>query len=98
VSTLVFCSIPDAALAGTLAEIARVLRPGGRFPQLEHTRSGHRPLDRALDAAAPLWLRASGGCHVNRDTAALLAAAGWRIACHERHAGGLYRLLVSTPG
>ena len=97
VSTLVFCSIPEAALAGTLAEVRRVLRPGGRFLQLEHTRSGHRPLDRVLDAIAPLWLRASGGCHVNRDTAALLVAAGWRVARHERHAGGLYRLLVSTP-
>ncbi len=97
VSTLVFCSIPEAALAGTLAEVRRVLRPGGRFLQLEHTRSGHRPLDRVLDAIAPLWLRASGGCHVNRDTAALLVAAGWRVARHERHAGGLYRLLVSIP-
>jgi SAM-dependent methyltransferase len=98
VATLVFCSIPERALAGTLAEVRRVLRPGGRFLQLEHTRSGHRALDRLLDRIAPLWLRASGGCHVNRDTAALLGAAGWRVARHERHAGGLYRLLVSTPG
>ena len=97
VSTLAFCSIPEAALAGTLAEVRRVLRPGGRFLQLEHTRSGHRLLDRTLDALAPLWLRASGGCHVNRDTAALLAMAGWRVVRHERHAGGLYRLLVSAP-
>lgn len=97
VTTLVFCSIPDAALAGTLAEVRRVLRPGGRLVQLEHTRSGHRVLDWGLDRIAPLWLRASGGCHVNRDTAALLGAAGWRIVRHERHMGGLYRLLVSTP-
>jgi SAM-dependent methyltransferase len=97
VSTLVFCSIPAAALGGTLAEIGRVLRPGGRLIQLEHTRSGHRPLDALLDLIAPLWLRASGGCHVNRDPASLLTAAGWRIERHERHFGGLYRILTSTP-
>ncbi len=98
VATLVFCSIPEAALTGVLAEVRRVLRPGGRFLHLEHTCSGHRPLDRVLDAVAPLWLRASGGCHVNRDTVGLLATAGWRIERHERYLGGLYRLLVSTPG
>lgn len=97
VTTLVFCSIPDAALVGTLAEMKRVLRPGGRLVQLEHTRSGYCGFDSALDAIAPLWLRASGGCHVNRDTAALLATAGWRIVRHERYAVGLYRILVSTP-
>ena len=97
VSTLVFCSIPTLALVGTLAEVQRVLRPGGRFIQLEHTRSGHRVLDGLLDLIAPLWLRASGGCHVNRDPAALLAAAGWRIERHERHFGGFYRLLTSSP-
>ncbi len=98
VSTLVFCSIPDNALAGTLAEVRRVLRPGGRFLQVEHTRSGHRSLDLLLDMVAPLWLRASGGCHVNRDTVGLLVASGWQIERHERHVGGLYRLIISTPG
>jgi ubiquinone/menaquinone biosynthesis C-methylase UbiE len=97
VSTLVFCSIPDAALVGVLNEARRVLRPGGTLIQVEHTRTNRRWFDAILDAIAPVWLKLSGGCHVNRDTPALLERAGWRIARHERRALGLYRLLVSTP-
>lgn len=97
VSTLVFCSIPDRALGPVLKEVRRVLRPGGRLMQLEHTRTNRRWLDALLDAVAPLWLRLSGGCHVNRDTAALLRRSGWRLERHQRRVLGLYRLLVSTP-
>lgn len=97
VSTLVFCSIPNRALEPVLKEVRRVLRPGGRLMQLEHTRTNRRWFDALLDAIAPLWLRLSGGCHVNRDTAALLRHSGWRLERHQRRAFGLYRLLVSTP-
>ena len=95
VSTLVFCTVPDPLAA--LEEIRRVLRPGGRLLQLEHTRTGHPIPDTVLDLIAPAWRLASGGCHPNRDTAALLTDRGWRLHHHERRAGGLLRLLVSTP-
>lgn len=97
VSPLVFCSIPAPLLLPALAEIQRVLRPGGQLLMLEHTRTDRPRLDAAIDALAPLWLRLSGGCHLDRDTPALLARAGWRIGRHERHACGLYRLLVAVP-
>lgn len=97
VSTLVFCSIPETVLTAALAEIRRVLRPGGKLLQLEHTRTGKRWFDAVLDAIAPLWLKLSGGCHVNRNTPALLARSGWRLERHDRRAGGIYRLLVSSP-
>ncbi len=95
VSTLVFCSLPKPALA--LEEARRVLRPGGKLIQLEHTRSGKRWLDLLLDLIAPVWLKLSGGCHVNRDTPTLLERSGWRLERHDRHAGGLYRVLISSP-
>lgn len=95
VSTLVFCTIPEPLAA--LLEIGRVLRPGGRLVQLEHTRTGHERPDAILDLIAPAWQLIAGGCHVNRDTASLLGEAGWRIQRHERHAGGFIRILISEP-
>jgi ubiquinone/menaquinone biosynthesis C-methylase UbiE len=97
VSPLVFCSIPTPLLIPALAELRRVLRPDGQLLLLEHTRTDRPWLDLSIDALAPLWLRLSGGCHLDRDTPALLACAGWHIARHERHAYGLYRLLVALP-
>jgi len=97
VSPLVFCSIPAPLLRPALAELRRVLRPGGRLLMLEHTRTDRPRLDAAIDMVAPLWLRLSGGCHLDRDTPALLVRAGWRLVRHERHALGLYRLLIAVP-
>jgi len=97
VSPLVFCSIPTPLLRPALAEIRRVLRPGGRLLLLEHTCTGHARLDAAIATVAPLWVRLSGGCHLDRDTVTLLTKTDWQIARHERHALGLYRLLRAVP-
>jgi len=97
VSPLVFCSIPVPLLRPALAELRRVLRPDGQLLMLEHTRTGRPWCDAAIDAVAALWLRLSGGCHLDRDTPALLVCAGWRLIRHERHALGLYRLLIAVP-
>jgi ubiquinone/menaquinone biosynthesis C-methylase UbiE len=94
VGTLVFCSIHDPLAA--LAEIRRVLRPGGRLLLLEHVR-GQTPLTRRLtDWLHPLWFAMQGECHLNRETAASVAAAGFRVERAESHARGLLQLIHAT--
>ncbi|MCB5292167.1 class I SAM-dependent methyltransferase [Arthrobacter sp. SO3] len=82
VSSLVLCSVADQSAA--LAEVVRVLRPGGLLLFYEHVRSEHRVLAAAEDLLTPLWSRMAGGCHPNRDTPATIAAAGLTVQGLER--------------
>jgi ubiquinone/menaquinone biosynthesis C-methylase UbiE len=75
VSTLVLCSVPDQA--AVLAEVARVLKPGGRLLLLEHVRSDDPALAGEQDRRERTQVRFAGGCHPNRDTLAAVAAAGF---------------------
>lgn len=78
VTSLVLCSVPHPPSA--LAEIRRVLRPGGQLRFLEHVRADSPTLDRAqrvLDAT--IWPFIAGGCHTHRDTAAMMRQAGFTI-------------------
>ena len=73
VGTLVLCTIPDPASA--LREIARVLKPGGRFLFIEHVRSSEPGLARWQDRLERPWELFGAGCHCNRDTVATLQAS-----------------------
>ena len=78
VASLVLCSVPSQAEA--LAEMRRVLRPGGELRFYEHVRAQTPRLarvQRALDAT--VWPRIGGGCHLHRDTAAAIEGAGFRM-------------------
>lgn len=74
VSSLVLCSVADQRLV--IAEIERVLKPGGLLLFYEHVRSTTPALGRLEDLATPLWRRAAGGCHPNRDTVAAICDGG----------------------
>jgi ubiquinone/menaquinone biosynthesis C-methylase UbiE len=83
--TLVLCETGDPA--AVLDEIARVLKPGGRFLFLEHVRSPDPQLARRQDRWAPVWRFVAGGCNCNRDTLATVAASGLDV---ERHSLGRF--------
>jgi ubiquinone/menaquinone biosynthesis C-methylase UbiE len=77
VASLVLCSVPEPADA--LAEIGRVLKPGGELRFYEHVRSSTAVRGKLEDLVTPLWRRAAGGCHPNRRTAEAIAAAGFQM-------------------
>jgi ubiquinone/menaquinone biosynthesis C-methylase UbiE len=75
VGTLVLCTVSDPERA--LAEIERVLRPGGALLFIEHVRADDPRLARWQDRFAPLWRRVGHGCNCNRPTPALIRNAGF---------------------
>lgn len=84
VVSLVLCSVKDQAVA--LAEIMRVLTPGGRLLFYEHVRSTHPVRGRVEDVLTPVWGAVAGGCHPNRNTLGALAAAGLVVTEQHRFA------------
>jgi ubiquinone/menaquinone biosynthesis C-methylase UbiE len=95
VSGLVFCSVPDPR-AG-LAEVRRVLAPGGELRMLEHVRHHRRALARLQDRLQPAWTWIAGGCHPNRDTEANVEATGFVIDRLSRRAKGVMRRFIARP-
>ena len=66
VCTLVLCTVRDPQQS--LAEIHRVLKPGGRLLFLEHVRSEDPKVAKWQDRIAPIWRPVGHGCNCNRPT------------------------------
>ena len=75
VVTFALCSVADPDTA--LAEIARVLRPGGRLLFLEHVRDTDPKMARKQDH--PVFLYSLIGCHPNRDTLTAISRAPFEV-------------------
>jgi ubiquinone/menaquinone biosynthesis C-methylase UbiE len=77
VSTLVLCTVQN--LQQTLAEAARVLRPGGSLLFAEHVRSASPRAAWWQDKLRRPWSWYACGCQCNRDTISALQAASFRV-------------------
>jgi SAM-dependent methyltransferase len=88
VVTLVLCTVPDQA--ASLAEIKRVLAPGGQLLFLEHVRAHDDGLAKWQDRLEGPWRFLADGCHCNRDTVSAIDAAGFELG--EVESGKLLKL------
>lgn len=70
VMTFTLCTIPDPAAA--LAEMRRVLKPGGELLFVEHGRAPTEGVRRWQRRLNPIQNRIGGGCNLDRDIPALV--------------------------
>lgn len=72
--TWALCTIPEVDRA--LAEVHRVLRPGGTLHFVEHGLSPNARVARWQNRCTPLWGKAFGGCHLDRPIDQLVRRSG----------------------
>jgi ubiquinone/menaquinone biosynthesis C-methylase UbiE len=92
VAVLVLCSVPSQAAA--LAELHRLVRPGGELRFYEHVIGTSKRLSVLQRSLAPGLAKVFGGCRADRDTGRAIEEAGFRI---ERNRRFLIRAMNEVP-
>ena len=75
VITFVLCTIPDWSSA--LAEVRRVLKPGGKVLFSEHGLSPDQGIAKWQKRVERFWKPLAGGCRLTRDAQAMLHDSGF---------------------
>jgi ubiquinone/menaquinone biosynthesis C-methylase UbiE len=75
VSTFTFCSI--AKLDAAMAQIRRVLKPGGTLLFLEHGLAPDAPIEKWQRRLEPTWKKLADGCHLTRNMCEVVTTAGF---------------------
>jgi ubiquinone/menaquinone biosynthesis C-methylase UbiE len=94
VTSLALCGVPDPPRL--YAEIARVLRPGGRLFAIEHVRPELPGAGLLADLSVPITERVTG-CAFNRRTPEQVRASGFTVRLVERRWFGTFVSFVATP-
>lgn len=76
--TFTLCSVHDPKQV--MAEMRRVLRPGGKILYLEHGAAPDKGVARVQRVIEPLWKRIGGNCHLTRPITGGYEQAGFKIA------------------
>ncbi len=96
VSAFALCTVQDPAAA--LAELRRVLVPGGTLLLLEHVHLRWQPGRTLQSGAAPAWAAVAGGCRLDRDTVRTAVEAGFDVEEERAHvAGWIVEARLSAP-
>jgi len=86
VSAFALCTVADPSAA--LAELRRVLVPGGALLLLEHVHLPWEPGRALQSGAAPAWAAVAGGCRLDRDTVRFAREAGFSVLQERAHVAG----------
>ena len=97
-STWTMCTIPD--LGAALAELRRVLKPGGTLHFVEHGLAPDAKVQRLQHRLEPLNKRLIGGCRLTREIPDQITAAGFTLVETEQfyEAGAPKFLAADTLG